>query len=203
MPFGTSCSKNLPGSRGTSHNQHIAHPPQPSSLHRLDQRRIEVIANGLPLHQGAQLAVDTTLVSPLTASSQPRRRQGNFAGAALTDARRSKERTYPELLQAQRCKLVVLGIEVGGRFSQESTHFLGLLAAAKTRSVPPLLRSSATTAFVSRWSALLAAAAFRSFAASLLLEETATHSNLDADPPLLSDVLWQTPPVPAVSRLAP
>ena len=29
MPFGTSCSKNLPGSRGTSHNQHIAHPPQP------------------------------------------------------------------------------------------------------------------------------------------------------------------------------
>ena len=29
MPFGTSCSKNLPGSRGTSHNKHIAHQPQP------------------------------------------------------------------------------------------------------------------------------------------------------------------------------
>ena len=50
------------------------------SRHRLDQRRSEVIANGLPLYHGAQIAVDTTLVSPLTASSQPRRRQGTFAG---------------------------------------------------------------------------------------------------------------------------
>ena len=50
------------------------------SLHRLDQRRIEVIATGLPLYHGAQIAVDTILVSPLTASSQPRRRQGTFAG---------------------------------------------------------------------------------------------------------------------------
>ena len=31
---------------------------------RLDERRIEVIANGLPLWNGAQLAVDTTLVAP-------------------------------------------------------------------------------------------------------------------------------------------
>ena len=84
------------GARVTT-NTLLTHLNLPS-LHRLDQRRIEVIANGLPLHQGAQLAVDTTLVSPFTTSSQPRRRQGNFAGAALTDARRSKERTYPELL---------------------------------------------------------------------------------------------------------
>ena len=35
---------------------------------RLADRRIEVIANGLPLWGGAQLAVDTTLVSPLDAT---------------------------------------------------------------------------------------------------------------------------------------
>ena len=67
-------------------------------INRHDDRRIEVIANGLPLWGGAQLAVDTTLVSPLTSSSQPRRRAGQYAGAALQDARKSKERTYPELL---------------------------------------------------------------------------------------------------------
>ena len=33
---------------------------------RQDERRIEVIANGLALWRGSQLAVDTTLVSPLT-----------------------------------------------------------------------------------------------------------------------------------------
>ena len=31
-----------------------------------DARRIEVLANGLPLYQGAQVAVDTTLVSPVS-----------------------------------------------------------------------------------------------------------------------------------------
>ena len=85
----------------------------------------------------------------------PRRRQGTFAGAALADARRSKERTYPELVQSHRCQLVVLGIDVGGRFSHESARFLRLLATARARSVLTLLRSSAAAAFVSRWSAML------------------------------------------------
>ena len=30
-----------------------------------DQRRLEVVVEGLPLFHGAQLAIDTTLVSPL------------------------------------------------------------------------------------------------------------------------------------------
>ena len=42
---------------------------------RTDERRIEVIANGLPLWNGSQLAIDTTLVSPLTSQAEPRRHQ--------------------------------------------------------------------------------------------------------------------------------
>ena len=49
-----------------------------------DDRRIEVIANGLPLWGGAQLAVDTTLVSPLTRAGHPRMRRGQYRGTALT-----------------------------------------------------------------------------------------------------------------------
>ena len=52
---------------------------------RHDERRIEVIANGLPLWGGSQLAVDTTQVSPLTCAGVPRR---STAGAALAEARR-------------------------------------------------------------------------------------------------------------------
>ena len=33
---------------------------------QVDERHIEVIVDGLPLFHGAQLAIDTTLVSPLT-----------------------------------------------------------------------------------------------------------------------------------------
>ena len=83
------------------------------TLSRVDDRRIEVIANGLPMWGGSQLAVDTTLVSTLTRSGEPRSLGGTFAGAALQDARKTKVRTYPELLRNRRCCLVVLGIEVG------------------------------------------------------------------------------------------
>ena len=98
------------------------------NIQRQDDRRIEVIANRLPLWGGVQLAIDTTLVSPLTRASEPRSRASRYAGAAVQDARRAKERTHPELLQTRRCKLVVLAIEVGGRWSQEATTFLRLLA---------------------------------------------------------------------------
>ena len=98
------------------------------TLSRVDDRRIEVIANGLPMWGGSQLAVDTTLVSPLTRSGEARFRGGTFAGAALQDARRTKERTYPELLRNRRCRLVVFGIEVGGRWSNEASRFIRMLA---------------------------------------------------------------------------
>ena len=78
--------------------------------------------------------------SPLTRATEPRSRAGRYAGAAVQDARRAKERTYPELLQTRRCKLVVLAIEVGGRWSQEATTFLHLLAQAKARTIPARLR---------------------------------------------------------------
>ena len=39
-----------------------------------DNRRIEIIADGLPLFHGAQLAVDTTMVSALRADGNPRHR---------------------------------------------------------------------------------------------------------------------------------
>ena len=101
-----------------------------------DDRRIEVIANGLPLWGGMQLAVDTTLVSALSSTGAPRSYQHRAEGAALRQARRAKERTYPELLRPDsRCRLVVLAREVGGRFRD----FVQRLARARARSVPPRL----------------------------------------------------------------
>ena len=63
------------------------------SVHLLDDRRMEVIANGLPLWGGCQLAVDTTLVSPLTREGQPRRWNGRYAGAAWMPAATRSEFT--------------------------------------------------------------------------------------------------------------
>ena len=64
---------------------------------RLDARRLEIVADGLPLFGGAQLAIDTTLVSAIRQDGTPRRGAATRDGVALTEARRRKARTYPEL----------------------------------------------------------------------------------------------------------
>ena len=63
-----------------------------------DAWRIEVLANGLPLRHGSQLAVDAIIVSRLTRQGQAHPRAdvqpGNAVNAA---ARRKRNDTYPEL----------------------------------------------------------------------------------------------------------
>ena len=80
-------------------------------------------------------------------------------------------RTYPELLRNRRCHLVVLGIEVGGRWSNEASSFIRTLAQARARSSPPSLRAATASALVSRWCAFFTHAAASSFAASLLFKD--------------------------------
>ena len=98
-----------------------------------DGRRIEVIATGLPLFGGTQLAVDATLVSAVKCNGCAQPQAVEKDGARLEVARTRKERKYPELLNAPRCKLVVAAMEVGGRWSEEAWTFLELLAHAKAR----------------------------------------------------------------------
>ena len=105
-----------------------------------DARRLEVVADGFPLFGGAQLAIDTTLVSLVQADGRPRPQCARVDGAALSEARRRKQRTYPELSGTQGCtRLVVLAAEVGGRWSDEAHAFVSQLAKAKARAVPRVL----------------------------------------------------------------
>ena len=106
-----------------------------------DGRRLEVVVDGLPLYGGAQLAM------------------------ALNRARKKKETTYPELVRPDsRARLVVLALEVGGRWSQEARTFVQLLAHARARSEQPLKRRRMEQAWRLRWFSVLS----RAFAASLL-----------------------------------
>ena len=51
-----------------------------------DSRRLEVVCDGLPLFRGAQLALDTTLVSPVCSNGEPRGRSAVEDGAVLSSA---------------------------------------------------------------------------------------------------------------------
>ena len=169
---------------------------------RVDDRRLEVVANGLPLWGGQQLAVDTTLVSPLSGSGQPCRRGGRVQGAALALARRRKERTYPELLRSERCRLVVLAVEVGGRWSDEAASFVRALARAKAREVPVRLRSSLVAVLVARWSALLSHAAMSAFAATFT-QRAGALSHADGALPPLGELLADAGEAPLTAGRLP
>lgn len=156
-----------------------------------DGRRLEVIANNLPLWGGAQLAIDTTLVASVRRDGQARPACHSTDGAALIAARRRKERTYPELQGGRgRARLVVLALDVGGRWSTEALEFIRLLARARARSEPELLRKKAQMAWQRRWTAIMAVAAQRAFAESLLeLPSPGWGACLDGAAPPVADVL--------------
>ena len=86
--------------------------------------------------------MDTTLVSPLTRKGEPRPRALNEDGAALQDARKRKERRYPELLEGNRCRLVVTAMKIEERWSKGAYDFLVALAAAKAEDALRLLQRS-------------------------------------------------------------
>ena len=99
-----------------------------ADLDAVDGRRLEVVADGVSLWHGAQLAIDTTLVSPLHSNGSARRRAADHDGAALEVARRRKERTYPEPAgEGGQARLVVLAAEVGGRSQPWPRCVLSLL----------------------------------------------------------------------------
>ena len=162
---------------------------------------MEVVADGLPLFNAAQLVIDTTLVSPIHRDGTPRPRTHDVNGVALQRARRNKEATYPELVgRGGGARLVVLAGVVGGEgggFSAETAQFISSLAWVKTQGMSDLLRRRANTAWTRRWSALLSCAASRAFASSLLDgRASGGNDNETPSPP-------PSPPPPMCRRCQP
>ena len=124
---------------GSSPLPHVALPPSPSPLGSVQTlRRLEIVADGLPLFGGAQLAIDTSWCRSCTATGQLVPEWRTWMAQPIAVARRRKERAYPELVgQRARTRLVVLAGEVGGRWSGETRS---QLAKAKARQMPVVLR---------------------------------------------------------------
>ena len=127
------------------------------------------MSDGLPLFGVAQLAVDTKVVSALHSDGRARPRAANTPGVALEAARRRKERRYAELvLPTALSRLVVFGVEVGGRWSQESQDLISQLARAHARQEQPLLRCRAEQGWRLRWGSMVSCVVARAVADSLL-----------------------------------
>ena len=147
-----------------------------------DGRRLEVVVDRFPLRGRAQLAIDTTMVCALHRDGTPRRQAAEFDGVALKAALRKKEATYPELFgPRRRAQLVVIAVEVGGRWSLETITFFSQLPGARARGERPLMRLRTEQAWRMRWGAMFACAAARAVASSLL-DLVHSHGAVGATP---------------------
>ena len=139
-----------------------------SPPHSSDGRRLEVVAEGLCLFGGCQLALDGTVVSTLHGDGTHRRKADVEDGVALKEARRSKEATYPELCRGDgRARLVVIAGEVGGRCLKKQRTSCGVWLE-KSKYSPRLLQGSVRVGWCRRWCCFLACSTGKAVACSLV-----------------------------------
>jgi hypothetical protein len=145
--------------------------------------------NGLPLWGGAQLAVDTPLVCPVRRNGAPQPGAATTAGKQLQTARRRKEQKYHELVASRRCRLVVLVLEVGAGGARRPYVSCAWWPRPRPVTIPQPVRSAAKAASLHRWTGILAVAAHRVFAATLLELPVEDARAVDGDMTVLEEVL--------------
>ena len=138
-----------------------------------------------PSNGGVSWRWDTTFVCALHCDASLHGTAADADGVVLQVARRRKERTYPELVGA-RAWLVVLAMEVGGRWSGETTSFVTQLARAKVRHETAILQKRTEQAWCVRWGAMLSCGVAKAVATSLLGLRCA--HGFDGDTPSTWDV---------------
>ena len=131
------------------------------------------------------MAVDATLVSPLRADGQPHDNAAARPGVSLQRAERLKARTYPELVNSSRLRLLTVAMEVGGRTNEAARDLLRTAAAARARAEPAVLQPAAARRWFERWRVMLAVAAQNALAATLVDDGAALLDGVDgvAPPP--------------------
>ena len=151
-----------------------------------DEREIEVVAAGLSIHHGAQLAVDITLRSAVTSvwCTSDNRCHCQWC---RTDTS-SPGAKYAELVRNERCRLVVVALETGGRWGTEALEFVADMASSRARDAPPVLRRSAFLAWRKRWTRMLSVSCARAFATSLVVGQRDAWAGVDGSAPDLADL---------------
>ena len=143
-----------------------------------DHRAIQVLASGLPLHHGVQLAVDITIRSSHTADSPA------CPNAATTNSA-CRESDQVRRTLARRSLLFGCGRRGDGRASNEAMQFITELAACKAREAPPVvMRFSTRLAWQRRGTRMIATSCRRAVTLSLVSSKSGTPGSDGATPDL-------------------
>ena len=151
----------------------------------LDGRRLEVVADGLPLLNGAQAGSRHHSGQPNPPRRNPETQnascQRGRVAARSAEQRGDVPRVGWARWPSEACRV---GRRGWGAFLRQ---FISSLAWVKTQGMSDLLRRRASTAWTRRWSALLSCAAARAFASSLL--DGRASGGVDGETPHVQEVL--------------
>ena len=131
------------------------------------------VSNRPPRHGSARVRPGTPprWISPFGALTQPILKHAPVLRPRMEPSCKShvqRKKRRAELLQGDRCRVVVVGVEIGGRWSNEAMQFITELATSKAREAPPVMRFSTFLAWQRRWTRKIATPRGRAVAHSLV-----------------------------------
>ena len=148
-------------------------------------------ARSVGARRGVPLFIDVTIVSVHTGSGEARPHAASTDRGIIGSGVATKRRKHADVHSSATASLLVLGCEVYGRWSDDTTRTMRELAALKARQAPPLLRGCAMHAWSNRWWGIVGVGVQRAIAEALLREGgfDLQASAATTDPPPLADVL--------------
>jgi len=132
-----------------------------------DTRQLDFACFGLPVFGGMPLAVDATIVSPISAEGVPHAGCALDADEVFASAEAAIARDYGDVARGGRAALLCLASSVGGRWNGASRSLIRQLVEHHAREQPSVLRRSVELALTRRWWAVLSIARDEALAASL------------------------------------
>ena len=161
-----------------------------------DTRQLDFACFGLSVLGGLPLAVDATIVSPISAEGVPHPGCARDAGEVFASAEAAILRDYGDVARGGRATLLCLASSVGGRWNPATHGLLHALVEDRARQQPAVLRRSVALALTRRWWAVLSIARDEALAASLDPRDLVAERGL---PPLdVVDVWLRDSPGPSV-----
>ena len=153
-----------------------------------DKRCIEVVASGLPLYHGAQLAVDITMRCAVSSSGEARPGAARVDGIVCMNARADKEPKYSELPAGDRCSSWLPWRPEGDGVQKP---WSSLRVSLGPRAKGPNQARSAFLAWRRRWYRMLSVSCAKAFAVSLLFGCGALHA-VSGEVPDATDLYGKT-----------
>ncbi len=161
-----------------------------------DQRQLDFVSFGLQAFGGLPLAVDATLVSPISAEGVPHPGCSSAADAVFARAEAQIAVDYDDVARGGRATLLCLASSTGGRWNRSALTLVRELVFYHAQSQPAVLRRSVALALSRRWWAVLATARDEAIAASLDPTDYVDERALVPIDPV--DVWLRDPPGPSV-----